>query len=97
MVSASRNGAETTLPGGSGRHPGVKLSQDTEKETQSTLTGNGRPERPACRPVEVMETQTRFSLLGQKNVTQHNKLLTDGDTVTAGADRTTPSGRAERP
>lgn len=38
MVSVSTNGAETTLPGGSGRHPGVKLSQDTENETQSTLT-----------------------------------------------------------
>lgn len=37
--------------------------------------------------------QTRFSLLGQKNVTQHNKLLMDGDTVMVGADRTTPSER----
>lgn len=37
--------------------------------------------------------KTRFSLLGQKNVTQHNKLLMDGDTVMVGADRTTPSER----
>lgn len=37
--------------------------------------------------------ETHFSLLGQKNVTQHNKLLMDGDTVMVGADRTTPNER----